>query len=108
LMRIAPATCAYAVLILSLSAGCGRNPAGPTVASGTPSSASPGPRHALSRREFSLQGWHDDVFHYLPSVSVSAPSTGATVNVQRLDFRTSNGGAHTRLARHVVGITPSV
>ena len=107
-MRIAPATCAYAVLILSLSAGCGRNPAAPTVASGTPSSTSQGLSHALSMTEFSLQGWHDDVFHYLPSVSVSAPSTGATVNVQRIDFSTSNGGATTRLAGIVFGIPQRV
>jgi hypothetical protein len=107
-VRIAAATCAYAVLILSLSAGCGRNPAAPTVASGTPSSTSQGLSNALSMTEFSLQGWHDDVFHYLPSVSVSAPSTGATINVQRIDFSTSNGGATTRLAGIVFGIPQRV
>jgi hypothetical protein len=96
-MRIAAATCACAGLILSLSAGCGKNPAAPTSASGMPSSTSQNLSNALSITEFSLQGWHDDIFHYLPTVSVSVPSTGATVYVQRVDFTTSNSGATTRL-----------
>ena len=96
-MRIAAATCAYAVLILSLSAGCGKNPAAPTSASGMPSSTSQSLSNALSVREFSLQGWQDGTFHYLPTVSVSVPSTGSTVYVQRVDFTTSKSGVTTRL-----------
>ena len=96
-MRIAAATCAFAVLILSLSAGCGKNPAAPTSTAGMPSSTSQNLSNALSITAFSLQGWHDDVFHYLPTVSVSVPSTGGTVYAQRVDFTTSNSGATTRL-----------
>ena len=96
-MRIAAVTCAYAVLILSLSAGCGKNPVAPTSASGVPSSTSQNLSDAFSITAFSLQGWHDDTYHYFPTVSVSVPSTGGTVYVQRVDFTTSNSGATTRL-----------
>ena len=96
-MRIAAATSGYVLLILSLSAGCGKNPAAPTSASGMPSSTSQNLSNALSITEFSLQGWHDGIFHYLPTVSVSVPSTGGTVYVQRVAFTTSNRGATTNL-----------
>jgi hypothetical protein len=102
-MRIASATCACAFLTISLSAGCGKNPAAPTSAARTPSSTSQNVSNALSITEFSLQGWHDDIFHYLPTVSVSVPSTGSTVYVQRVDFSTSNSGAATRLTGIVFG-----
>ena len=95
--RIAAATPTCAVLVLSLSTGCGKNPAAPTSVSGMPSSTSQSLSNALSITAFSLQGWHDDTFHYLPTASVSVPSTGATVYVQRIDFSTSNSGATTRL-----------
>jgi len=96
-MRIA-ATRAYAVLTLSLSAGCGgKNPAAPTAAPGVSPSTSENLTNALSVTEFSLQGWQDGIFHYLPTVSVSVPPTGSTVTVQIVDFTSSNGGATTRL-----------
>jgi len=96
-MRIAASTSGYVLLILSLSAGCGKNPAAPTPAAGMPSSTSQSLSNTLSITEFSLQGWHDGMFHYLPTVSVSVPSTGGTVYVQRVAFTTSNRGATTNL-----------
>jgi hypothetical protein len=62
-----------------------------------PSSTSQNLSNALSVTAFSLQGWQDGTFHYLPTVSVSVPSTGSTVYVQRVDFTTSKSGATTRL-----------
>jgi len=104
-MRIAPTTCAYAFLTLSLSAGCGKNPAAPTSGAGQPSSTTENLTNALSVTEFSLQGWQDAVFHYLPTVSVSVPPTGSSVTVQRVDFSTSNSGATTHLTG-VVFVSP--
>lgn len=95
-MRVAAAMCAYAVL-MSLLAGCGGNPAAPTAVT-MPSSTSRNPSSGLSITEFNLQGWHDELFHYLPAVSVSIPPTGGTVYVQRVDFTTSKSGATARLA----------
>jgi hypothetical protein len=102
-MRIAAATCAYVLMMLSLSVGCGKNPSAPTATVGVPPSTSPNLSNALSITEFSLQGWQDGIFHYLPAVSVSAPSTGGTVEVQRVDFTTSNGAATTRLTSIAFG-----
>jgi hypothetical protein len=94
---------AYVLLMLSLSAGCSQNPSAPTTVS-APSSTSPNLSNALSITEFSLQGWQDGIFHYLPTVSVSAPSTGGTVDVARVEFTASNGVTTTRLTGIVFGM----
>jgi hypothetical protein len=94
----APVPGIAAILTLLLSAGCANNPAAPTSGVGQPSSTSQNLTDALSVTEFSLQGWQDNLFHYLARLSVSVPATGDTVYVQRVDFTTSNSGATTRLA----------
>jgi hypothetical protein len=105
-MRIGPATWAYALLTLSLSAGCGgKNPVAPTAAPGVSPSPSQDLTNALSVTDFSLQGWRDGSFHYLPTMSVSVPPTGGSVTVQRVDFATSNSGATTHLTG-VVFVSP--
>jgi hypothetical protein len=103
-MRMTAPTCAFVLVILSLSAGCrGKNPAAPTAAPGPPPPTSENLTNALSLTDFSLTGWHDGTFHYLPTVSVSAPSTGGTVYVQRVAFMTSTSGAPTNLAGILFG-----
>jgi len=103
-MRITAPTCASVLVILSLSAGCrGKNPAAPTAASGPPPPTSENLTNALSLTDFSLTGWHDGTFHYLPMVSVSAPSTGGTIYVQRVAFTTSTSGAPTNLVGILFG-----
>jgi hypothetical protein len=105
-MRIAPASWAYALLTLSLSAGCaGKSPTAPTAALGVSPAISQDLTHALSVTDFSLQGWRDSSFHYLPTMSVSVPPTGSSVTVQRVDFYTSNSGATTHLTG-VVFVSP--
>jgi hypothetical protein len=106
-MRIAAGTCTYAILTLSMAAGCAKNPAAPTAGAGQPSSTFGNLTSALSVTEFSVQGWQDNVFHYLPTVSVSVPATGDTVYVQRVDFSTSSSGATTRLGGIAFG-TPQL
>lgn len=49
---------------------------------------------------FRFSGWHDDRFHYLPALSVMAPSTGRPVFVQRVDFTADDPGSR-RLLRGV-------
>ena len=107
-MRMARATWtpACALLTLSLSAGCGgKNPVAPTAAPAVSPPPSQDLTNALSVTDFSLQGWQDGMFHYLPTMSVSVPPTGSSVTVQRVDFSTSNNGATTRLTG-VVFVSP--
>lgn len=49
---------------------------------------------------FRLSGWHDETFHYLPALSVTAPSIGRAVSVQRVDFAVDDAGTR-RLLRGV-------
>ena len=43
---------------------------------------------------FHLSGWHDETFHYLPVLSVTAPSeSGRPVFVQRVDFTAEDAGS---------------
>ena len=42
---------------------------------------------------FRFSGWHDDSFHNLPALSVTAPSSGRPVLVQRLDFTADDPGS---------------
>jgi len=46
----------------------------------------------LSVSAFRLSGWHDESFHYMPALSVTAPSTGRPVFVQRVDFTSDDAG----------------
>ena len=46
----------------------------------------------LSVTAFRFSGWHDESFHYLPALSVTAPSTGRPVFVQRVDFTADDAG----------------
>ena len=47
----------------------------------------------LSVTAFRFSGWHDESFHYLPALSVTAPSTGRPVFVQRVDFTADDAGS---------------
>jgi hypothetical protein len=107
-MPSASATC-VAFLALSLSAGCsGTNPAAPTAAPSRPPSTSQDLTNAMSVTGFSLQGWRDSSFHYLPTISVSVPPAGSSLTVQRVDFGTSNNGATTHLTGVVFVKPPHV
>src|SRR5204863_733269 len=92
-MWIKCARCVTVWLAAAIAAGCGnKNPAAPTVATSMPPAAPANPTGALSISAFSLSGWYDGTFHFVPTVSVAAPSTGRTVNVQRLAFTTEKAG----------------
>lgn len=50
------------------------------------------PAGALSITTFSFRGWHDESFHYLPALAVTASATGRPVFVQRVDFTAEDAG----------------
>jgi hypothetical protein len=87
------AACATAVLCAAIAPGCsGYQPAA------SASAADPSSAHAIDRAgtlsvtAFRFSGWHDESFHYLPALSVTAPSNGRPVSVQRIDFTADDAG----------------
>jgi hypothetical protein len=98
-------TCAPRATVLlaaAIAAGCGsKNAVAPTGATSIPPATAASLTGALSVAAFTLTGWHDGTFHYFPTVSVAAPSTGRTVYVQRIAFSAENRG----VTSNVGGIT---
>lgn len=91
-MWIAQAGCATALLSAAIAAGCsnGHEAARAADASSAPSTDRAG---TLSVTTFRFSGWHDGSFHYLPALSVMAPSAGRAVFVQRVDFTADDSGS---------------
>jgi hypothetical protein len=84
------AACA-ALLSAAIAAGCGDGH--PAASAAEASSASSTDRAGtLSVTAFRLSGWHDKSFHYLPALSVTAPSSGRPVFVERVDFTIDAAG----------------
>lgn len=48
---------------------------------------------ALSVSEFRVSGWRNGSFHYIPTLSVTAPASGRAVLVQRVDFTADDAGS---------------
>lgn len=80
-----------ALLSASIATGCLNN--GPAVKAAD-ASDHPSPERAgtLSVTALRFSGWHDERFHYLPALSVTAPPTGRPVFVQRVDFTAEDTG----------------
>jgi hypothetical protein len=98
-MRLAPAACVAVLLSAAIVAGC--NTRDPVARAADASSASStGLTGTLSVTALRFSGWHDESFHYMPALSVTAPSTGRPVFVQRVDFTAEDAGAR-RLLRGV-------
>jgi hypothetical protein len=88
-----------ALLAAAIGAGCtGSQP--PAMLTQPPGASSAGRAGTLSVTEFSISGWRDGSFHYVPTLSVAAPSTGRAVLVQRVDFTADDAGSR-RLLRGV-------
>lgn len=94
-MSIERAACAQIVLFAALAAGCGRSsPVAETTDPPSPSSGSTRAERTgtLSVAAFRFSGWHDERFHYMPALSVAAPSGSRPVFVQRVDFTAEDAG----------------
>ena len=81
---------ATALLGAAIAVACGDGRSAANAADA--SSASPERAGTLSVTSFRLSGWHDESFHYLPALSVTAPATGRPVLVQRVDFTADDAG----------------
>lgn len=84
------AACA-AVLSAAFATGClnGSSAAKAAEAANAPTPESAG---TLSVTALRFSGWHDESFHYVPELSVTAPPTGRPVLVQRVDFTDDASG----------------
>jgi hypothetical protein len=91
-MRAESMACAVALLSATVVTGCG---SGNTAAGAGGSSERVYANRAgtLSVSAFRVSGWQDESFHYLPALSVAAPSSGRPVFVQRVDFTAEDAGA---------------
>ena len=95
-MWIARAASMTALLCAAIAAGCGSNQPAAEAADRSSGSVRDRPDdrvRTLKVAAFSVTGWHDGSFHYEPALSVSAPSTGRVVFVQRIDFTADDAGA---------------
>lgn len=84
-------TAAGAAALCAVLAGC-RNTHSAESAAEPSSESSTGRAATLSVTTFRFSGWHDESFHYLPALSVTAPATGRPVFVQRVDFTAEDAG----------------
>jgi len=107
-MWIGRAPCAQVLLFAAIAARCGSS----SPAAQMPDPPAPAPisvradrASSLSVRTFRFTGWQDEIFHYLPMLSVAAPSSGRPIFVQRLDFTVDDAGAR-RLLKGVRYTSP--
>jgi hypothetical protein len=89
-MHMGSAACATALLCAAL-AGCSDTQSAESTEN-PPRASSTGRAGTLSVTEFRFSGWHDETFHYLPALSVTAPAIGRPVFVQRVDFTAEDAG----------------
>lgn len=91
-MWTAGAAGATALLSAAIVVGCsnGQDAANAADASSASSNDRAG---TLSVTTFRFSGWHDESFHYLPALAVTAPVTGRPVLVQRVDFTADDPGS---------------
>jgi hypothetical protein len=100
---------AYTTVVLSaaIAAGCSNEHS--ALRAADPSGASATDRAGtLSVTAFRFSGWHDESFHYLPQLSVTAPANGRPVFVQRVDFTAEDGGSSRLLKGLRYGVAPRV
>src|SRR5687768_5657007 len=89
-MPIERATCAMALLCAAFT-GCSNTHSAARAADPSPASSTER-AGTLSVTAFRFGAWHDETFHYLPALSVTAPATGRPVFVQRVDFTAEDAG----------------
>jgi hypothetical protein len=90
-MAIGRAASAAALLVAAIAAGCSNSHTA-TRAADTSRASSADRAGTLSVSQFRISGWRDASFHYLPTLSVTAPSTGGAVLVLRVDFTADDAG----------------
>ena len=92
-------------LLSAIVAGCANGqPAANAADASSPSSTVRAGTLSVTALRFS--GWHDESFHYLPALSVTAPATGLPVFVERVDFTAEDAGSR-RLLKGVRYPTPA-
>lgn len=97
-MSVDRAACAASLLSVAIAFGCiDIRPAAEAEGSNASLAERAG---TLSVTTFRLSGWHDESFHYLPALSVTAPPIGRRVFVERVDFTADDTGA-TRLLKGI-------
>jgi hypothetical protein len=81
-----------AVLCVVIAAGCGDRPSAVRRTGDASGASLPERAGTLAVTSFRLTGWHDESFHYLPALSVTAPESSRPVFVQRVDFTADDAG----------------
>jgi hypothetical protein len=102
-MGIARGASAAALLSAAIATGCSNgHRAGAAAQASNASSADRRTDRAgaLSVTVFRIRGWHNGSYHYMPTLSVTVPSTAGAVLVQRVDFTADDAGVR-RLLRGV-------
>jgi hypothetical protein len=99
-IRNRPIACVAGLIALTHLIGCGGSPTQPTphppiVQAGSPSTE---PAGGLSIQAFSITGWADDTFHYLPGVLAVAASDSSDLFVESIEFTANQGGVNRPLA----------
>ena len=91
-MRSKHAACAAALVPAAIVLACSGSHSATTVvdAAGATGTERAG---TLSVSMLRVSGWHDERFHYLPDLSVTAASPGRAVAVQRVDFTVDDAGS---------------
>jgi hypothetical protein len=93
-MRGRPRTaCAAALLSATIAVGCTDSHPAAKAAHALRASSTTDHAGALSVSALRISGWHDESFHYLPALSVTASPTGRSVLVQRVDFTIDDAGS---------------
>jgi hypothetical protein len=95
------AASAAALLSAAIALGCSNSHgAGAEAANASSTGRGTDRVGTLSVIVFRISGWHDGSYHYVPTLSVMAPSTARAVLVQRIDFTADDAGGR-RLLRGV-------
>jgi hypothetical protein len=99
-IRNRPIACVAGLVALTHLIGCSGTPTQPTphppiVQAGSTSTE---PAGGLSIQAFSITGWYDGTFHYLPGVLAVAASDSSDLYVERIEFTANQGGVNRPLA----------
>jgi hypothetical protein len=99
-IRNRPIACVAALVALTHLSGCSGAPTDPTprAAIAHAGSTSTDLAGALSVRAFTITGWYDGAFHFVPGVLSVAASDGGDVYVERIEFTANQGGVDRSLA----------
>ena len=108
-MRRGPRTaCAAALLSAAIAVACTDSHPAAKTAEVLKVSSTTDRAGALSVTSLRISGWHDESFHYLPALSVTASPTGRSVLVQRVDFTVDDAGGRRLLKGVEYGSAPRI